>query len=74
MGQGARSGAGLWVRLIGVGLGVVMLLPVIIPTARWLGIWRPAKPAAVVRPAEVPGVAPDFSVRTVDGGGSAFRR
>ncbi len=62
-----RPGQGRWVRLVGVAVGLAILMPVVIPTARWLGLWRPAEPAVWVRPAADADLAPEFAVRTVDG-------
>lgn len=53
--------------MVGVAVGLAILMPVVIPTARWLGLWRPAEPAVWVRPAADADLAPEFAVRTVDG-------
>jgi peroxiredoxin len=53
--------------LVWAAVGLAILAPVVIPTARWVGLWRSTEPAVWVRPAADAALAPEFSVRTVDG-------
>lgn len=66
--MGQAGGPRPWLRLVWAAVGLAVVMPVVIPTARWLGLWRPAEPTAWVKLAAGADLAPEFSVRTVDGG------